>query len=236
MTIVGRAGALSREVPVSLTIQVAPPPFSFQLFSTSFASVLPDGRTEFKLAAVLNSGIPESVNLSVEGLPPGATGTFFPNPVTPTGEGSQVTLTISTAPTTAPGTFSLTIVGRSGTLTREAEATLHVQGSDPWDFALQSSESRVVMSCDPGFGCEAYVDITATLVSGPAQPVILSVQGFPQEDFDIGFFPNPVTPTAGGARTTLAIATSPVPGTHRVTVVATSGTLTRTVSFDLIIQ
>ena len=236
MTIVGRAGVLRREVPVTLTIQVAPPPFSFQLFANSFASVLPGGLTEFKLVVFLNSGIPEPVNLSVEGLPPGATGSFFPNPVTPVGSGTQVSLMISTFPTIAPGTYSLTIVGTSGALRREAQVTLHVQGSEPWDFELQSSESRVVMSCDPRFDCEAHVDITATLLSGPAQPVILSVQGLPQEEFDISVFPNPVTPTAGGARTTLGIFASPVPGTRRVTVVATSGTLTRMVSFDLIIQ
>jgi hypothetical protein len=64
-----------------------------------------------------------TVNLSVSGLPSGATGTF--NPTSVSGSGSS-TLTVSTASSTPAGTSQLTITGAGGSLNHSKSVSLTV--------------------------------------------------------------------------------------------------------------
>ena len=68
-------------------------------------------------------GFSSGVSLSVTGLPAGATGTFSPSAVAPTGTS---TLTVSTTGATPNGTYSLTISGTGSGLTRQTTVTLAV--------------------------------------------------------------------------------------------------------------
>ena len=66
------------------------------------------------------------MNLSVSGLPTGATASFNPASVTTSGSS---TLTVSTATTTPAGTYTLTITGTSGSLSHTATVTLVVNAA-----------------------------------------------------------------------------------------------------------
>lgn len=72
------------------------------------------------------SGFSGSVNLSVSGLPTGATYSFNPSSIT--GSGTS-TLTVTTIASTPTGNSTVTITGTSGSLTHSATATLTVQTS-----------------------------------------------------------------------------------------------------------
>ena len=67
------------------------------------------------------------VTLSVDGLPPGATGVFTPPVITNSGSS---TLTITTTNTTVPDDYELVITGISGSLQDQSSATLTVTPAD----------------------------------------------------------------------------------------------------------
>jgi len=71
---------------------------------------------------------PQPVTLTASGLPTGATPAFTPNPATPTTEGTDVTLQVTTTAAVAPGTYNFTINGNDGDTTRQSSATLVVNG------------------------------------------------------------------------------------------------------------
>jgi hypothetical protein len=66
-------------------------------------------------------GFTGQVNLSVSGLPSGATGTFSSNPAT-----ASSTLSVSTAASTPAGSYTLTITGTSGNLSHTSTVALVV--------------------------------------------------------------------------------------------------------------
>jgi hypothetical protein len=74
------------------------------------------------VAVLRSGGFSGSVALSVSGLPFGSQASLLPNPVS----GGASTLRVTTAFWTVRGTFTLTITGRSGALTRKATVKLVV--------------------------------------------------------------------------------------------------------------
>ncbi|MBZ5660224.1 MAG: choice-of-anchor D domain-containing protein [Acidobacteriia bacterium] len=84
-------------------------------------SILQGAGTTYSATVTGMNAFSGSVNLSVSGLPAGATGTFNPSLVVGSGPS---TLTITTTPTTPTGSFTLTITGTSGALTHSTTTTL----------------------------------------------------------------------------------------------------------------
>jgi hypothetical protein len=233
LTLRGSNRTFAHEASLTLIVKGS---FDFSLQPLTPSQTLePGGSAPFIVVARLASGMARPVTMSVEGLPLAAISSFSINPVTPVaGAGSLSVLTIGWNSALSAGSYSLTIVGTSGALRRETSVTLQVQSSEA-NFGLQSSASSVALTCGPDnpvdYGCGAEIEITAALLSGNPQAVILSVLGLPEGAY-FYFSSNPVTP---GSSTTLVIGMYPRgPATHRITVVGTSGTLIRAVSFDLI--
>src|SRR5207247_10763829 len=75
-------------------------------------SVLPGGSTSYNVTISPTGGFSGQVNLSVGGLPSGASGSFAPNPAT-----ASSTLSETTRTSTPHGTYTLTITGINGSLT-----------------------------------------------------------------------------------------------------------------------
>ncbi len=73
-------------------------------------------------------GYSDAVNLSVSGVPAGATSNFSTNPVTPVG---QSTLTISNTGSAAPGSYTLTITAVSTSGTKTENVTLDISTGTP---------------------------------------------------------------------------------------------------------
>ena len=231
LTLKGSNGKFAHEASLTLVVQRS---FDFSLQPlTQSQAIVPGGSAQFIVAGRLVSGTAEPVTMSVEGLPQAASGWFSISLVIPAlGGASPTVLTVDTTLAISPGNYSITIVGTSGQLRRELRVTLTVE-STFGGFELVSSESSIVLYCEYyGYDCYATIEITVVLLSGSVQPVFLTAYGVPA---GLQFSLNPVTP---GASTTLTVQSDVAPpaGTYRVTVVGTSGSMIRTLSFDLIVN
>ncbi|HKV61621.1 MAG TPA: N,N-dimethylformamidase beta subunit family domain-containing protein [Candidatus Acidoferrum sp.] len=117
LTITGTSGTLTHSTTVTFVVNPLP---DFTLSaSPSSQSVTQGGSTNYTVTASLIGGFSNPVNLSVSGLPSGANGTFSPNPMT-----ASSALSVTTSTTTPIGTYTLTITGVSGSLTRTTTVTL----------------------------------------------------------------------------------------------------------------
>ena len=122
LTITGTSGTLTHTATVTLVVQAPPTPdFSVTLSPTS-QSVRGGGSVSYTVTVTSLNGFAGAVLLSVSGLPSGSAGSFYPTSVT---AGGTSVLTIKTAPTPR-GTFTFTVTGTYGSLSRTATATLHV--------------------------------------------------------------------------------------------------------------
>lgn len=95
---------------------------------------------------IARSSFPASVDLSVSGLPAGASGTFSADPAG--GSSSVLTVTTSNCGTPTPrGTFTLTVTGLASGLTRTATVSMTVTNSAPTMTApLESLYANTTLS------------------------------------------------------------------------------------------
>lgn len=189
--------------------------------SPSSQTVTKGGSTSYTVAVNALNGFSGQVNLSVTGLPTGATGTFSVNPAT-----SSSTLQVTTNGTTTPvGSYNLTITGVSGSSTHTAPVTLVVNAPD---FSLSPSPASQTINQ----GASTSYGVTVNALNGFNGQVDLSATGLPAGATGT-FTPNPATSTS-----TLSITTDPVnslPGTYTVTITGVSGGLTHAAIVSLVI-
>jgi hypothetical protein len=122
LTITGRSGSVTHTATVTLVVAAAP---DFALAaSPSSRAVVAGQSTTYQVGVSSTGGFAGAVGLSLSGLPAAATASFSPVSLTPSG---TATLTVRTQRQTTRGTFTLRVTGRSGTLTRQATATLVVR-------------------------------------------------------------------------------------------------------------
>ncbi|MFE9423118.1 putative Ig domain-containing protein [Kitasatospora sp. NPDC006697] len=107
-----------------------PPPPPANDFSVSLApasgSAVQGKSVTSTVSTAVTAGSAVSVQLSVSGLPSGATATFSPATVT---AGGGSTLTIGAAATTPTGSYPVTVTGTAGSTAHSAVYTLTVTGS-----------------------------------------------------------------------------------------------------------
>jgi uncharacterized membrane protein len=168
-----------------------------------------------------SGGFTGLVNLSITGVPPGATATFNPSALQGSGLSS---LAIVPGANTPGGTYTLTITGTSGPLVHSATATLTILVPD---FSLSSSPT----SQEILVGQSTSYAVTFSPINNYSGTVSFTVSGLPA-----GATPtfNPASLSSAGS-TTLSITTnnSTPPGTYPLTITGSDGTLTRTVSVTL---
>jgi hypothetical protein len=161
-------------------------------------------------------GFSESTTLDIAGLPPGATYAWSADSVTPT---ASTLLTITTAPTTPRGAYTLTITGTSASLVRTTPATLHVLQPD-FEISLRPS-LRSVWS-----GEDAYYTAHLTATDGFTASVALDIGGLPANT-TYEWEANPVTPTTS-TQLTITTALDTPGGLYTLTVTGTAGSLVHT--------
>ncbi|HZY62994.1 MAG TPA: Ig-like domain repeat protein, partial [Edaphobacter sp.] len=123
LTITGTDGSLSHSATVNLV--VGAPDFSISATPSSQTATPGNSATYMTTIGALN-GFTGTVNLSVTGLPSGATANLSPASVSASGSS---TVTVSTASTTPTGTYPLTITGTNGSLSHSAPVTLVVNAN-----------------------------------------------------------------------------------------------------------
>ncbi len=116
-TVTAASGSVSGTASVTVT---AVPDFSLAV-NPSSQTIRRGGTATYTVTVTGSGGFTGSVTLSVSGAPGGAKVTITPNPTT-----STATVTVATRTNTSVKTYSLTITGVSGGLTRTASASLTV--------------------------------------------------------------------------------------------------------------
>jgi len=189
-------------------------------------SVTQGSSTSYTVTVTPSGGFTGTVNLSVSGLPAGATASFNPASVT---SGSS-TLTVTTASTTPAGSFSLTITGTSGTLNHTASVTLVVNPPAAPDFSLSATPASATVI--QGNSTSYTVNVNPS--GGFTGTVNLSVSGLPS-GATASFNP---TPVSGSGSSTLTVRTgnNTTTGSFSLTITGTSGTLSHTASVKLVVN
>jgi thermitase len=106
LTITGVSGSLTHTATVTLKIKG-----NYVLSASPSSRTVAAGGSTAYTVTVSRYSFGTAVNLSVSGLPSGATASFSPNPA-----GASSTLTVTTGSSTPPGTYTLTITGSAGTV------------------------------------------------------------------------------------------------------------------------
>lgn len=222
LTITGTASTLTRTAKVMLVVS-GPPDFSTSA-SPSSQTVTQGNSTSYTASISPLSGFTGTVNLSMSGLPAGATASLNPSSVS--GSGNS-TLTVSTASTTPPGTYPLTITGTDGTLVHSATVTLIVAAPD---FSISSTPSS--QTVPPG-NSTTYTTTVGAL-NGFTGTVNLSVNGLPA-GATASFSPASVS-TSGNSTLTVSTATTTPAGTYALTITGTDGSLSHWAPITLVVN
>jgi subtilisin family serine protease len=126
ITLQGAGGALLNTLALTLVVNMQP---NFSI-SASPASLTAGAGSLTSTTITISPmyGFGGVVNLSASGLPPGATASFSPPFVIGSG---TATLTITMAPSTASGVYSINVQGASGTLNNGTSVTVNVAALPP---------------------------------------------------------------------------------------------------------
>ena len=196
-----------------VTLWVTPPPdFTIEVEPDS-QEVQASFSADFDVVLTSLYGFAAPCTLTVSGLPLGASGSFLPNPATPT---DTSVMTITTTRDTPPGTYYLTVTATELAKAQAEHSTQVVLVvTPPPDFTIEvepdSQEVQASFSID--------YDVILTSLYGFASPCNLTVSGLPLGASG-SFVPNPVTPTDTSVMTVSTTRATP-PGTYYVTVTAT---------------
>jgi hypothetical protein len=239
LTMQGSGGGLIRSTTVSLTVTPGPAP-DFTISATpTFANVARGGSAVYSITVQSQNGFSNGINLTALNLPgnqvlPG-TG-FSPQTAAPPVNGSTTsTLTIVTDSQTLTGTFTITVRGQGGGLTRETTISLTVTPAPDFSIVASTSSASVTQG-----GSASYI-INLQSVSGFTGSVGLFALSLPNNQVlpGTGFSPQTINLTSNGSATstlTLTTSTSMPSGIYTITVEGRSGGLTRSTALSLTIN
>jgi hypothetical protein len=169
-------------------------------------TTLGGGSVDYKVSVSSDNALP--VNLSVSGLPAGATGTFSPPAITHTGTS---TLTVATQNPTTPGFYGLNVIGSDPTGTQKVPITLNIASVD---FTLQQQVGPSAVTA----GGNIIGTVTATPILGSLGTVALSVVNGLPPGARASFSPNPLGGPVTSSTMTISTTTSLLPGFYQLSV------------------
>jgi len=125
LVISGTSGATTLSATVTVVVGGGTTTPAFTITATPASQTIHPGNSTTYTATITGTGGFDGLtDLSVAGLPTGASGSFSPPSVT--GSGSSTLTLTSNATTTPAGTYTLTITGKSGSVSHSATTTLIV--------------------------------------------------------------------------------------------------------------
>ncbi|WP_405096016.1 proprotein convertase P-domain-containing protein [Micromonospora sp. NBC_01412] len=147
------------------TGNIIPPTQDFGIaVAPASGTVNPGGSLTATVSTTTTIGSPQTVALTASGLPAGVTANFSPSSVT---SGGSATLTLSTAGTAAPGTYSVTIVGTGPVTTQSTSYALTVNGppgcSQTNGTDVSISDNSTVESSVTISGCAGTASAASTV-------------------------------------------------------------------------
>src|SRR6516225_7922542 len=194
--------------------------------SPASQSVTQGNGTSYTVTVTPSGGFTGSVDLTVSGLPAGASGSFNPTSLT----SGNSTLTITTSSTTPTGSFPLTITGTSGTTTHTASVTLVVTAVVVGDFSVAASPASQTVTAGNGTSYTA----TATGSGGFSGTVTFTASGLPS-GASASFNPTSVN-GSGSSTMSVNTSTSTPAGTYTLTITGTSGSLVHSTTVTLVVN
>ena len=218
LTVRGVNGTLSHSAPATLVVNPAP---DFSLSAAPSSRSIGGGvsSTTYSITVTPINGFNSPVSLSASGPLIGALGTFSPNPAT-----TSSTLTVSIMSNTPAGTYTLTLTGTSGGLSHSTSVTLIVNA----DFSLSASPTSRTIN----HGQSTTYSITIAALNGFTGSVVLSISGTPAGS-STSFTPNPA---AASSVLTVNTGGGTPGGTYTLTISATGGGKTHTVTVRLVVN
>ncbi|HEX3155229.1 MAG TPA: hypothetical protein VHV32_11420 [Candidatus Angelobacter sp.] len=207
LTITGSDLSGTQTTDAIMTVNPGPPPIDFIVSVTpATQTTLGGGTVSYQIDVFSDNAAP--VNLSVIGLPAGATATF--NPAAVTGKGSS-TLTIVTQDPTAPGFYGLSVIGTDPTGTQKIPIILNIPSVD---FTLQQQVGPSGVTA----GGNIISTVTATAVLGTLQSVSLSVVSGLPPGASASFNPAILGGSVTASTMTITTTTSLVPGIYQLAI------------------
>ncbi|HZI58848.1 MAG TPA: hypothetical protein VFF39_18845 [Verrucomicrobiae bacterium] len=225
LTITGSDFSGTQATEAMMTVTPGPPLLDFIVSVTPASrTTLGGGVVDYKVSVTSDNAAP--VNLSVSGLPAGATGIF--NPASITHQGTS-TLTVTTQDPTAPGFYGLNVIGTDPTGTQKVPIILNIPSVD---FTLQQQIGPFTVMA----GGNAIGTVTATPVLGALQSVSLSVVSGLPPGASASFSPATLGGPVTSSTLTVTTTTSLMPGLYQLVVQGTdaSGIQTVQVPFQVI--
>jgi hypothetical protein len=182
--------------------------------------------TTYTVTVTPTGGFAGTVDLSISGLPAGATASFNPASLA----SGNSTLTVNTISSTPTGTFPLTITGTSGALTHTASVSLVVNAPVIGDFSVSATPASQTVTAGGGTSYTA----TVTGSGGFSGVVNLTASGLPT-GASASFSPTSVT---GSGSSTMSVSTSAATpaGTYTLTITGTSGSLVHSTTVTLVVN
>lgn len=224
LTVTDNAG-LSDPHPPSVTITVNPAPDFSISASPSSQSTMQGGSLPYTVSIGALNGYSDTANLSVSGLPSGATAAFAPTSIT--GAGSS-TLTVTTSASTPVGSYTLTIQGATSTLSHSTTVTLAVNSTG--DFSLSASPATLQIIR----GHRSPTTISVAAVQGFTGTVSFTLGGLPPRTN--ASWSTTTVSGSGSSVLTIQVNKSARTGTYNLTITGTSGNLTHSIPFTLVVM
>ena len=206
------------------TVATVNPDFGLTI-SPSSQSVQAGATTNYTATVTPMNGFSGTANLTVSGLPNGATASFSPAAIQTSGT-SQ--LTIATTGSLAPGTYPFTFAATSGSLTHSVSLTLVITAAADFSIAVNPATQSV----QPGSSVNYTVALTAQ--NGYGSATNLTVSGLPA-GATASFNPQSLT-GAGTSQLAIATATSTPVGTYPITITATAPALSHAAKATLVVS
>ncbi len=190
--------------------------------------IVPGQNTSYNLQAVPSGGFGGTVNLSVSGVPAGVTTSLTNNPI-PAGGSSVLNVNAANLnPPSLPQSYTMTVTGDSGALTRTAPLQLLV--NSPGNFSISASPTAITITR----GTSGQVVVTLTPSGGFVGVTTFSVTGLPSKI--TGKFNPPSVTSSGSTTLTLTVASTATIGSLTIKITGTSGTIVHTTSVTLTVQ
>ncbi len=217
ITVDGMGGGMSKTDWVTLTVEK--PDFTLSAAPAS-RTVDPGGEATYSISVLPVHGFASPVGLSLSesesNLPSEVTVSFSSDTLS-SPYNSSSTLRVTTTASTTPGTYTITVDGMGGGMSKTDWVTLTVEKPD---FTLSAAPAS--RSVDPG-GTATY-SISVLPVHGFASPVGLTVSGLPAGVTESSFIPATLS-SPYNSSSTLRVPTtaSTTPGTYTITVTGMGG-------------
>ncbi|MGB8539665.1 MAG: VCBS repeat-containing protein [Acidobacteriaceae bacterium] len=149
-------------------LNTTPANFSLSATTLSPSTVTPGNSATATIGLKPNFGFNQTVTLACSGLPSGTTCAFNPASV-PGGTAASSSLTISTAGSTAAGTYPIEVQASAGTLTHQVALALVVQAAPDFVITPPSTASQTV-----GAGQSAMFSLSLAPVGSFSAPISLA--------------------------------------------------------------